>query len=57
MDKKKIKRFKNKEYEECEIEYANDIDTDIKIRSYAFQPSKMKEKEELRRMAQDYIDR
>ena len=57
MDKKKIKKFNNKEYEECDIEYANDIDLDIKLRSFAFQPSRMKEKEDLRRMIEEYIDR
>ena len=44
-------------FEECQVEYSDDVKPKYEVKAITFKPSRMKEKEELRRMAKDYIDR
>lgn len=43
--------------EPVKVEFVDKDPTSIEIKTHVFKPSKMKQKEELRRMTQDYIDR
>ena len=43
--------------QECKIEYTDEVKVDFEVNAYTFKPSKMKQKEELRKLTQDYIDR
>ena len=36
-------------YQECQVEYVEDIETKVTIKAIVFKPSRMKEKEELRK--------
>ena len=50
--------FKNgKLSEECEVEYVDNLKTDIVVNAMSFTPSRAKKKEELRKMTEEYIDR
>lgn len=42
-------------YQECTVEYSDDVKTKFEVKATTFKPSKMKQKEELRRMTQDYL--
>lgn len=53
MDKLKNKKI----YKECEVEYVDDLKTKVEVKALTFVPSRMKKKEELRRMTEQYIDR
>lgn len=41
--------------QECKIEYTDDIKVDFEVKTYTFKPSKMKQKEELRKMTEEYL--
>lgn len=43
--------------EPVKIEFTDKDETSIEVKTHVFKPSKMKQKEELRRLTQDYIDR
>ena len=40
---------------ECEIEYSDDVKVDFEVKAVTFKPSKMKQKEELRKMTEEYL--
>lgn len=42
---------------ECIIEYVDEVKTKVEVKAMTFKPSKMKEKEELRKLTEKYIDR
>lgn len=42
-------------YQECTIEYTDDVKVDFEVKAIAFKPSKMKQKEELRKMTEEYL--
>lgn len=44
-------------YEECQVEYVDELKTKYEVKAVTFKPSRMKKKEELRRMTEDFIDR
>ena len=41
--------------EECKIEYVNEVKTDYEVKTIIYKPSKMKQKEELRKMTEEYL--
>ena len=44
-------------YEECQVEYVDELKTKYEVKAVTFKSSRMKKKEELRRMTEDFIDR
>lgn len=42
---------------ECKVEYVEDLKTDVEVKAMTFKPSRMKEKEELRKLTEEDIDR
>lgn len=48
---------KKKNYKKCRVEFVDNLKTDVEVKSVVFKPSRMKKKEELRKMAEEYIDR
>ena len=46
---------KKKNYKKCRVEFVDNLKTDVEVKTVVFKPSKMKQKEELRRMTQDYL--
>ena len=42
-------------YQECEVEYSDDVKVNFEVKATTFKPSKMKQKEELRRMTEEYL--
>lgn len=42
-------------YDECEIEYVDDVKVSFEVKATTFKPSKMKQKEELRKITEEYI--
>lgn len=42
-------------YKECKVEFKDEIKTDFKVKGTIFKPSKMKQKEEFRKMTEEYI--
>lgn len=44
-------------YEECMVEYSNDVKVDFEVKAAVFKPGRMKNKEELRRLTDEYVDR
>lgn len=42
---------------ECEIEYVDEVKTEYEVKATTFKPSRMKRKQEERRMFEQYIDR
>ena len=63
MKLKKVGKFddlfkeKLKHSKECKVEYVDNVNTKMEVRTTTFTPSKMKQKEELRKMTEKYIDR
>ena len=53
MDKLKNKKI----YKECKVEFVDNLKTDVEVKALTFVPSRMKEKEELRKLTEEYIDR
>lgn len=48
---------RKKLYEECKVEFVDDIKSKVEVKALTFKPSRMKKKEELRRLTEEYIDR
>lgn len=48
---------KKKNYKKCKVEYVDNLKTDVEVKAMTFTPSRMKRKEELRKLTEDYIDR
>lgn len=46
-----------KKYKECKVEYTNNVKSKYEVNGIVFQPSRMKKKEELRKITKEYIDR
>lgn len=44
-------------FEECKVEYVDKLKTKVEVKAVTFKPSKMKKKEELRKMTEEFIDR
>ena len=42
-------------YKECKVEFSNNVKTKYKVNATTFKPSRMKEKEELRKMTEEYL--
>lgn len=42
---------------ECTVEYSNNVKPKIEVKSVVFKPTRMKRKEELRKLTENYIDR
>lgn len=42
-------------YQECKAEYSDNVKVDFEVKTITFKPSKMKEKEELRKMTEEYL--
>ncbi len=42
---------------ECKIEFVDKLDTKYKVKAMVFQPSKMKQKEELKKMIKEFEER
>lgn len=42
---------------ECKVEFVDDIKSKVEVKAMTFKPSKMKQKEELRKLTEEYIDR
>lgn len=47
--------YRRELYKECEVEYSDDVKVNFEIKATTFKPSKMKQKEELRRMTEEYL--
>ena len=43
-------------YQECTVEYTDDVKVDFEVKATVFKPSRMKQKEELRKITEKYID-
>ena len=44
-------------YEECQVEYVDELKTKYEVKAVTFKPSRMKRKQELRKLTEQYIDR
>ena len=42
-------------FEECQVEYSDNVKTKYEVKAITFKPSKMKQKEELRKMTEEYL--
>lgn len=42
-------------YDECEVEYSDDVKTSFEIKATTFKVSRTKKKEELRKMTEEYL--
>ena len=42
-------------YQECTVEYSDDVKVDFEVKATTFKPSKMKQKEELRKITKEYL--
>ena len=42
---------------ECTVEYVDEVKTKIEVKATTFKPSRMKKKQELRKLTEQYIDR
>ena len=40
---------------ECSVEYVDEVKTSFEVKATTFKPSKMKQKEELRKMTEEYL--
>ena len=45
-----------KKYKKCEVERVNDFKSKYEVKGVAFTPSRAKQKEDLRKLTQDYIN-
>ena len=41
---------------ECQVEFVDNLKTSVEVKATMFQPSRMKKKEELRRLTRDFLD-
>lgn len=44
-------------YQECTVEYSDDVKTKYEVKAAIFKPTRMKKKEEVRKMTEEYIER
>ena len=44
-------------YQECTVEYSDDVKTSFEVKTTTFKPSKMKQKEQLRKEIENYYKR
>lgn len=42
-------------YDECEVEYSDDVKTSFEVKAVTFKPSKMKEKQEFKKEIEKYL--
>lgn len=42
---------------ECRVEYVDEVKTKIEVKAVTFKPSRMKRKQELRKLTEKYVDR
>lgn len=42
-------------YQECKVEYIDNANVSFEVKAITFKPSKMKQKEELRKMTEEYL--
>ena len=42
---------------ECQVEYVDEVKTKYEVKAVTFKPSRMKRKQELRKLTEQYIDR
>lgn len=42
---------------ECTVEYVDEVKTKVEVKATTFEPSRMKKKQELRKLTEQYIDR
>lgn len=42
---------------ECKVEYVDEVKTQFEVKATTFKPSRMKKKQELRKLTEQYIDR
>lgn len=47
--------YRRELYKEVEVEYSDDVKVNFEVKATTFKPSKMKQKEELRRMTEEYL--
>ena len=45
------------DYKKCRVEFVDNLKTDVEVKAVVFKPSRMKKKEELRKMTEEFIDR
>ena len=48
---------RKKLYDECEVEFVDEVKSKVEVKAMTFKPSRMKKKEELRKLTEEYIDR
>ena len=44
-------------YKECKVELVDDLKSKVEVKALTFTPSRMKRKEELRKMTENYVER
>lgn len=44
-------------FEKCKVEYVDKLKTKVEVKAVTFKPSRMKKKEELRKLTEKYIER
>lgn len=49
--------YRNDFSKECKVEFVDKVDTKVEVKAMTFKPSRMKEKQELRKLTEKYIDR
>lgn len=42
-------------FDECKVEFVDEIKTNFEVKAISFKPSRMKQKEELRKMTEEYL--
>lgn len=47
--------YRREIYKECEVEYTDDVKTSFEVKAIAFKPSKMKEKQKLKKEIDKYL--
>jgi len=50
-----ILEHEGKKYKKCKVERTNDFKSKYEVKGITFTPSRMKQKEELRRLTEDYL--
>lgn len=49
--------YRNDFSKECKVEFVDKVETKVEVKAMTFKPSRMKEKQELRKLTEKYIDR
>ena len=47
--------YRREIYKECEVEYTDDVKVDFEVKAITFKPSKMKEKQKLKKEIDKYL--